>query len=258
MRRGLSVPLLGLLLPAASVAAGCKGSTQPSPPAAHALQFDGVDDYVQVPDHSTLRFGTGDFTWEIWLQRSRAGVREDVLSKKDLHADSEHDMVLYFDSDDRAYAFVRDYPSRGSTVALASRSTIGNEWTHLAMARSGGVLQVYVNGVLERTAPAPLDVTSDGPLRIGANRGNNSGAEGAPVFAFGGQVREVRIWNVARTAQEFAADRSRCLSRTAPGLVALYRFESRSGDALRDGSGNANHGVLRNGTLRRADPLPCP
>ncbi|MEW6652832.1 MAG: SdrD B-like domain-containing protein, partial [Bacteroidota bacterium] len=33
-----------------------------------ALQFDGVDDYVEVADHSELNFGTGDFSFDAWIK----------------------------------------------------------------------------------------------------------------------------------------------------------------------------------------------
>lgn len=44
----------------------------------------------------------GDFTWEIWLKRDRIGTREDLLTKKDIMANSEHDVALPVDQDDRA------------------------------------------------------------------------------------------------------------------------------------------------------------
>ncbi|MBI3123918.1 MAG: carboxypeptidase regulatory-like domain-containing protein, partial [Ignavibacteriales bacterium] len=33
-----------------------------------ALQFDGVDDYVEVADHSELNFGTGNFSFDGWIK----------------------------------------------------------------------------------------------------------------------------------------------------------------------------------------------
>ncbi|MCL5030085.1 MAG: SpaA isopeptide-forming pilin-related protein [Bacteroidetes bacterium] len=47
-----------------------------------ALQFDGVDDYVEVADHSELNFGTGDFSFDAWIKTSDAqGVRI-ILDKR--------------------------------------------------------------------------------------------------------------------------------------------------------------------------------
>jgi hypothetical protein len=222
-----------------------------------ALLFDGADDYVQVADAGSLDFGTGDFTWEVWLQRSRTNTREDVLAKKDVFADSEHDVVLLIESDGRANAFLRDSPGR-STVIVSSVSRIGTEWTHIAMTRSGGIVRLYVNGVLEGTGSAPFNVSSNGPFRIGANRVNNAGADAGPVFAFAGQVHEVRVWNVARSGQQIAEGLLQCFARGTAGLVGYYRFDEGSGNTVLDASGNGNNGILVNEPLWVTAPRRCP
>lgn len=229
-----------------------------APPASlAALRFDGTDDYVQVPDGESLDAGSGDFTWEVWLRRSRTGVREDVLSRKDVFADSEHDVVLLVEQDGRANAFLRLAPWSGPTVIVASTSRIGTDWTHLAMTRAGGAVRLYVNGVLEGTGTAPFDVSSSGPFRIGANRVNNAGPDAAPVFGFGGEVHEVRVWRVARSLREIAAGMLQCIPRGTAGLVALHRFDQGTGAVARDLSGTGNDGVLRNGPAWVAGPQRC-
>ena len=36
----------------------------------NAYSFDGIDDYVDVPDDNSLNLGTGDFTLEAWINAS--------------------------------------------------------------------------------------------------------------------------------------------------------------------------------------------
>lgn len=223
----------------------------------NALQFDGGDDYVQVADAPSLDFGTGDFTWEVWLKRSRASGREDVLTKKDVLADSEHDLALLIESDGRANAFLRSSPF-GTTVIVGSKTRIGSEWTHVAMTRSAGTVRLYVNGALEGSASAPVDVSSTGPLRIGANRINNAGADAPPVFPFGGLIHQVRIWNTARTGQQVVEGMLECFPRGTAGLVADLRFDEGTGTTVRDVSGNGNSGVLQNAPAWVVAPSRCP
>lgn len=234
-------------------------SVVPGPPSGtvNAVRFDGVDDYVQVADAPSLDFGTGDFTWEVWLRRSRTDRREDVLSKKDLFADSWHDVVLLIESDGRANAFLRLTPG-SSTVIVSSEGRIGTEWTHVAMTRSGGLVRLYVNGALEGTGTAAFDVSSTGPLRIGANRINDAGPDAPPVFPFAGQVHEVRVWSTARTGQQVADGMLQCIPRGTPGLVADLRFTEGSGTVAADASGNGNSGALKNGTAWVVAPARCP
>ncbi|HEX8453633.1 MAG TPA: LamG-like jellyroll fold domain-containing protein [Longimicrobium sp.] len=214
--------------------------------APRALRFDGVDDYVQVPNSPTIAPGTGDFTWEIWLKRDRTGTREDVMTRKDVFADSEHDVAIYFDEFDRVNAFARDHPNSNTTI-VTSTARVGTDWTHVAIVRSFAAFHLYVNGVLQRTGFASFILTTNGPLRIGANRVNNTGPDGAPVFAFAGLVHEVRVWRSARTADQIAEAARGCVARQQFGLIADYRFDEGAGTIVRDASGSGNDGTLRNG-----------
>lgn len=212
---------------------------------AYALMLNGASSYVQVRDTAALDAGTGDFTWEVWVRRARMGVREDVLDKKDVLADAEHDLALLIDDRNRANAFLGQ--DAFSQVYLTSTSVIDTAWTHLAVTRSNGIVTLYVNGVAERSAQVSYDVSSTGPLRIGANRLNNAGADAAPVFPFAGLIDDVRIWNTARTAQQIQSGMQERVRSDAAGLVASFRFNEGEGILARDDSGRGNNGELRNG-----------
>ena len=41
------------------------------------LQFDGIDDYVEVPDQAELNCGESDFSFDAWIKTSDvSGVKE--------------------------------------------------------------------------------------------------------------------------------------------------------------------------------------
>ena len=44
--------------------------------------FDGIDDYVSVPNNASLNPGTGDFTFEFWISTTNSGAREAVFEKR--------------------------------------------------------------------------------------------------------------------------------------------------------------------------------
>lgn len=223
-----------------------------SPP---AVRFNGQS-FAQVPDSPTLRAGTGDFTWEVRLKRDAGAPRGDVMTKKDVFADSKHDVAIVIEADGRVIAFTREQPL-GQQTLIYSRRSVGTEWAHVAMVRSAGVLSLYINGTLEGSSPAPFDLSSTGPLRIGANRSNNAGADAGVEFGFVGLVHEARVWNVARTAQEIADAASGCVPRRTQGLVGDYRFDAGSGTVVRDASTAANDGQIRNGGAWVAGAARC-
>jgi hypothetical protein len=51
----------------------------------------------------------------------------------------------------------------------------------------------------------------------------------------------VKIWSVAKTAAEMAADMNVVLKGTEQGLVAYYRLDEGSGTVANDVTGNAAH-----------------
>lgn len=237
--------------------AACKSDpVQTLPQEITILQFDGVDDYLQAPDHPSLDVGRGDFTWEAWIKPNRTGVRKEIISKKDLNADSEHDLVLFLDRDDRAYVFLRETLHGTPALYLPSQSQIGSEWTHLAAVRAGGLVTLYVNGVAEASSQNTYDVSSNGPLRIGANHSNNAGANAPALFNFSGAIREVRIWNIARTAAQIRSGMSGRVAERTSGLVGYYRLDDGSGNGARDVSRIANHATLVNGPVWMKVALP--
>lgn len=54
-----------------------------------------------------------------------------------------------------------------------------------------------------------------------------------------GEISEVRVWNLERTAKEIA-DNIYGVNPTAPGLLAYWKFNEGFGDAIADHSGNGN------------------
>jgi hypothetical protein len=71
MKKQLCTPVAALLaavtlflITAASASAG----------PGYALSFDGVDDYVTVPDHPALTF-TNAFTWEAWIKITKTVLK---------------------------------------------------------------------------------------------------------------------------------------------------------------------------------------
>jgi hypothetical protein len=47
-----------------------------------ALRFDGVDDFLEIPNHPDLNFGTGDFSFAAWIRTSQNSGVQSVLDKR--------------------------------------------------------------------------------------------------------------------------------------------------------------------------------
>lgn len=144
-------------------------------------------------------------------------------------------------SEDRIWVWNVGGPMAGQIQAIGIPYTVG-EWMHVAMVHGGGQLSAYKNGVLigsVASGPTQQPITGAPPrLYFGGL------VESSTPYFYEGQIDEVQIWNVARTADEIRRDMYRPLTGSEPGLRAYYRMSNGSGLTVTDNSGNGWHGTL--------------
>jgi hypothetical protein len=210
-----------------------------------ALLYDGLNDFVQIPDSASVRI-TNFITVEAWIKRAVRGAQHSIVEKYDCNGGgyvlrvTPEDLLLFATLDDCG-----DF-----SLVTGATSLQSNTWYHVAGLWDGSELRVYVNGVLDGAASAsrnPKAGTS--PLRIG-QRGNDG------TF-FAGVIDEVRLWNVARTEPQLAANKDGCLSGTESGLAGYWRFDEGNGTVANDATTNNNDGQLINGPIWVPSPLAC-
>ena len=145
---------------------------------------------------------------------------------------------------------------------------LDGQWHHVAAVRDDTTesLRIFVDGVLDfesSIGSATADVSyPDGGVPIDPTCNNGQllpdgwwltlAAEKHDLVwpSFAGYVDELRVWNVARSGREIAADRAEIVPPATPGLVAYYRFEEGAGTTLADGSAAGSPA----GDLRSAEP----
>ena len=93
-----------------------------------------------------------------------------------------------------------------------------NTWTHLAASFDGTRLRMYINGAEEFNGTWTTNQTgasSNAELTIGTD------AHGRYI---NGQIADVRIWTVARTADEIANNKDSTIDPGSSDLIANYLF----------------------------------
>lgn len=128
---------------------------------------------------------------------------------------------------------------RGTNFAEVPNIIPALKWTHVAVSYDGAVARFYING--EFVGGRTLGNTGAGKFRalqLGFNDPHNPDIN--PRDTFYGNLDEVRIWSVARTADEIRDGLYREV-RGVPGLAAAFprggRFEEISGLVGTAGSG---------------------
>ncbi|MBN2359942.1 MAG: LamG domain-containing protein [Deltaproteobacteria bacterium] len=183
-----------------------------------ALQFDGVDDHVDVPDHAGLDLTTA-VTVEAWLYAHAVAPTPDwrTVVAKDNAADFECYGILV-EGDQRVVSF---YVNDGG-VAWASAPLPVEQWTHVLGTYdvAAAAIAIYIDGELSSSGPLSASpvLTSDSPLVIGGNTA--PGGSYAPYY-FDGIVDEVRVWNRVLSPEEIKASYDARLNRLSRRLTGL-------------------------------------
>jgi len=196
-----------------------------------ALDFDGTDDYVNIPTASSINI-TSNITVSAWIN-IKVWKEADVV-------ESGNTGYMLWTAPSQANKIVwgRQGSTAGQVLSVTTFNTKLNTWYHIVGTHDGTTLRIYVNGVVDNTKVAATSFSN------GANLFIASGLDGK----FNGLIDEVRVYNRALSAGEV----NRLYNLTKPkikaasdlGLVGYWSFEEGLGTKAGDMSGNGNTGTL--------------
>ncbi len=119
------------------------------------LKFDGVDDYVSIPDAAWNNFEDNDFTIAFWVKKLAATTTFDNNSGVNkwnsggITGTNEWALQIGKNGADTPQLVIE---SGSTTFAAVSQNEIAlNSWQHLVGVRTGTEIKLYLNGVLEST-----------------------------------------------------------------------------------------------------------
>ena len=234
--------------PASGPSGGLCSSPAPRFTLGSALQFDGQDDYVAVPDAPALN--PANFTVEAWINADHWATNawEGVIVGKDNWPGYSQGYALSAGDNGRLSLTLDCGGTWGGVASLPLMAS--GQWYHVAGEFDGSRAQIFINGLLvgvTSCAASPQASTLD--LNIGRS----------PLFPdrlFAGQIDEVRLWDYARSAAQIRATRRKILPNATPGLAAYWRFNEGRGATLYDLTPGRHHGTLSAGPAWVSASLP--
>ena len=164
----------------ATIAAGINGE---------AMSFDGINDYVEVPDDDSLDM-TNDVTLMSWIKPNNANHIGNIIQK--IAGSPNNREYRYYINKDTLMAEISADGSNGEYAISNTRAIEENKWQHVVAVKEGNQITFYVNGNHKGSETLNTDTTifpGDSNVRIGAV---NSATE-----PFSGLIDEIRIFNYA-------------------------------------------------------------
>jgi hypothetical protein len=199
-------------------------------PTGTALQFDGIDDYVDCGSGEVFPEGNSDRTLSGWIKTTATGLGQ-LLSYGTGATGQAMTLGHYGGS-----VFVSAWAA--PQYSTSDFSVNDGKWHNIAFVLDSQVGKTYVDGLLRDSRTfSPNTITSSS--KIGSRLD-------AAVEFFNGEIDEVAIYNRALSAEEIWVNMHKKLTGNELNLVAYWDFDEGEGQIVSDLSGNGNSGHLGN------------
>jgi hypothetical protein len=228
------------------------------------LSFDGKNDYIscgkgQSSDKGVRFLGlTQTMTLEAWVNlASYKGGSIFTKQYNPLEPDKPGQPSLdkaaifyglFVDESTKLPMFIYSTKDKRNLVLGGTTQTeIGlDSWYHLAVVVNNQQAEIFVNGKSQGAAKieGAIAENAEADLLIGKSYAENS--------HFTGQLAELRIWNIPRTAAEIQANMSRRLENIEPGLVGYWLLEKGSGEIAYDSCFSDSFGMIAGATWSKS------
>ncbi|MBN1384832.1 MAG: LamG domain-containing protein, partial [Elusimicrobia bacterium] len=210
-----------------------------------ALQFDGMNDYIDCGLDSSLDFtGRDTFTLEAWVKTTKDVNNRDIVHFGNL------EVILSKTDINQWQIYARDDLS--PRTVNSDNEITENEWTHVVGVCDALTLKLYVDGV-EQSGTAGM---TSPVLESGGVQSNSIGAK-AGNFCFNGTIDDVRIYNRALSAEEVYSNYTDTDSVTTDGLISWWKFDNDTADYLQTNNGSVGGGKPYYTVGRKGNVASC-
>ncbi|KPJ57232.1 hypothetical protein AMJ49_01310 [Parcubacteria bacterium DG_74_2] len=197
-----------------------------------ALKFDGVNDYVEVPDSPSLKISTGELTVEAWVNLNNIPSNRGIIVAK--YGQSR--WSLHYDGE----GWGREFGFYLNNVIILQETGIPEwgQWYHVAVTFSDAdnTAILYVNGVVEDTDTSVTgSLPLDGNIYIGQIYDGN--------YKVNGTIDEVRIYGRALNLTE-VNEHYQGIYKNEAELRGVWHFDEGEGTTIFDSSGKGNNGKI--------------
>jgi len=165
-----------------------------------AASFDGVNDYITIPNSAATNISGSALTLSMWINPQPIASGDSVVIGKFWNTTMSSPYYQYgleLSGGNRTDFIVGT--ASGQRVASTGTTLPYNQWSHLAITFDGAQVRTYVNGTLVNTQALAVTITARGnPIRIGA--------DASTAQFYKGMLDDLRIYNRVLTQAQVQTD----------------------------------------------------
>ncbi len=201
-----------------------------------ALHFDN-DTYVDKVEIGS-DYLTNTRTVSLWVKLDAATYNGQPRNFMFAQYAGSGQRTTYFEFRDTGVirGYIPTSSSGNSSVLIESNAGQyfnANQWYYISITLTGTRAELYVDNVMQtQTVTTSLPFTRSGAVFTVGNFGTT-----LPSFGFKGTIRDLSVWNTARTQAELLADETRVFTGSESGLKGHWKFYEGSGTTVTDASG---------------------
>ena len=123
-----------------------------------SVKFDGVDDYLSIPDTQLLEILDEDFTVEFWIYVTGTRAQQCIFSKSrnvQCYWTDDNTIALYLDDDNSSATGTSGYGVFFNSNLTGTDSVMKNQWHHVAICRDSNSWKAFVDGVQKYSNSIP-------------------------------------------------------------------------------------------------------
>ena len=197
-----------------------------------SLSFDGVDDYVEIPNSASLNITGNEISCAAWVYIGDQSNDIGIIAKGPSSNQESYMLGIQNDEKPRMRVYTDSYAQ-----AVASDPLSQNEWHHLVGTYDGAQIKIYVDGALANSVPKNGSIISSlDPAVIGRRVLSDS-------RFYNGRIDDVRIYNRALYPEE-VVDQYNGVFADDTGLVGYWNLDEGTEKTINDISGNDNDGTM--------------
>ena len=189
----------------------------------HALKFDGIDDYLEIPSNSDLR-PPKNFALEAWAQFDDFNDYRTIIMHDD-NGGGDDGYFLRADKNGKVQFFI----GRPYAIITSDKTLTSGMWYHIVgIYDSNYNLRIYINGVEDTNSPKRMEGDVVYSLTKNLNFGRRGGTFHPNTVFMKGCIDEVRIYNRALASEEIK-------EHYEQGTTALSLIKTASPQSIKQG-----------------------